>query len=200
MLGAAFEYVPRNAESTVLYGVVASELETFLARQQARERPVPKFVEDEFRAFLDCGVLARGFIRVRCESCGHDRLVPYSCKRRGWCASCGGRRMAETAAYLVDHVFPIAAVRQWVLSVPFALRYRLAYDPSLLSAVLNVFIRVVFGDLRRRARELVPAPRAHTRTYHGILAPAAKWRPLIVPTPEVESVSCGHLGRSSKTA
>jgi len=43
-------------------------------------------------------------------------------------------------------------VRQWVLSIPFALRYRLAYDSSLLSETLNVFIRVVFGELRRRAR------------------------------------------------
>jgi hypothetical protein len=44
-----------------------------------------------------------------------------------WCrtpaavgASCGGRRMAETAAHLVDHVIPVVLVRQWVLSVPFA--------------------------------------------------------------------------------
>src|SRR2546426_12801161 len=41
----------------------------------------------------------------------------------------------------VDHVFPIVPVRQWVLSIPFALRYRLAYDSGLLSDVLNVFIR-----------------------------------------------------------
>ena len=29
-----------------------------------------------------------------------------SCKGRGFCPSCGGRRMAERAAHLVDHVFP----------------------------------------------------------------------------------------------
>jgi len=119
MQGAAFEYVPRNPEASVLYGVVAEQLETFLARQQARDRPVPKFVEDEFRAFLDCGVLAQGFIRVHCDVFGHDRLVPFSYRRRGWCPSCGGRRMAETAAHLVDHVFPMVPVRQWVLSIPF---------------------------------------------------------------------------------
>jgi hypothetical protein len=33
---------------------------------------------------------------------------------------------------------------------------------------------------------LVPAPRAHLRTFHGILAPAARWRPLIVPTPDCD--------------
>ncbi len=51
-------YIPRNPEKTVLYGVAAGHLETFLARQRARGRLVPRFVEQELRAFLDCGVLA----------------------------------------------------------------------------------------------------------------------------------------------
>jgi uncharacterized protein YdhG (YjbR/CyaY superfamily) len=102
---------------------------------------------------IDCGVLARGFLRLRCRSCGHDRLLPFSCKGRIWCPSCGGRRMADIAAHLVERVFPIVPVRQWVLSLPFALRYRMAYDARLTGAVLNVFIRALFGELRRRAQE-----------------------------------------------
>jgi len=51
--------------------------------------------------------------------------------------------------------YAVVPVRQWVLSGPFALRYRLAYDSSLLSDVLNVFLQVVFGQLRRRARQLL---------------------------------------------
>ena len=62
--------------------------------------------------------------------------------------------MADTGAHLVDRVFPIVPVRQWVLSLPFALRYRMTYDAALLSDVLNVFIRALFGHLRRRARQL----------------------------------------------
>ncbi len=54
-------YVPRNPEKTVLYNVVAGNLENFLARQRERDRAVPRFVEQELRAFLDCGVLSRGF-------------------------------------------------------------------------------------------------------------------------------------------
>ena len=77
-------YVPRNPEKTVLYGVVAENPETFLARQRNRDRVVPRFVEQELRAFLDCGVLARGFLRVHCDACGMDRVVPYSCKKRGY--------------------------------------------------------------------------------------------------------------------
>jgi hypothetical protein len=63
--------------------------------------------------------------------------------------------MADTAAHLVDRVFPIVPVRQWVLSFPFALRYRMAYDADLTTDILNVFIRALFGDLRRRARQLL---------------------------------------------
>jgi|GEM_PF-5312192 hypothetical protein len=82
-------YIPRNSEKTVLYGVVARYLETFLARQRERDRVVPRFVEQELRAFLDCGVLARGFLRVHCDACGLDRVVPYSCypQRETICSS-----------------------------------------------------------------------------------------------------------------
>jgi len=68
--------------------------------------------------------------------------------------------MADTAAHLVDRVFPHVPVRQWVLSLPFALRYRLAYDPLLVTAVLQVFAKTVFGSLLRRAREFGAVGRA----------------------------------------
>jgi hypothetical protein len=67
----------------------------------------------------------------------------------------GGRRIADTAAHLVDRVFSIVPVRQWVLSLPFALRCRMAYDRRLTSDVLNVLIRALFGELRRRAERLL---------------------------------------------
>ncbi len=146
-------YTRRRPEESVLYGVVQRELEGFLAQARARDRAVPRFVERELRDFLGCGVLAQGFVRVHCDACGLDRLVAFSCKGRGFCPSCGGRRMADTAAHLVDRVLPEAPVRQWVLSLPHALRYRLAYDAELTSAVLGIFVRTVFASLRRRARK-----------------------------------------------
>jgi hypothetical protein len=155
------EYCPRNPENTVLYKVVAGHLETFLDRQRRRDRRVPRFVERELHSFLQCGILAFGFLRVHCDACGLDRLVPYSCKCRGFCPSCCGRRMADTAAHLVDHVFPEVPVRQWVLSVPFALRYRLAYDSSLVTKVLKIWVRAVFSSIRRRAG--IPASNRRAR-------------------------------------
>ena len=60
--------------------------------------------------------------------------------------------MAEQAAHLVDAVLPWAPVRQWVLTVPHRLRYRLAFDHALCRAVLGAFVRAVLGWYRHRAR------------------------------------------------
>jgi hypothetical protein len=60
--------------------------------------------------------------------------------------------MAERAAHLIDHVFPDVPVRQWVLSLPYRMRYQLAWDHELCRAVVGVFVRAVLGFLRARAR------------------------------------------------
>jgi len=142
-------YQPRAAEHSVLYRVIDEHLETFLdaAAQHADGHRLPKFVEQEFRDFLTCGVLAHGFARLRCDDCAFERLVPFSCKGRGFCPSCGGRRMTEGAARLVDGILPHVPVRQWVLSLPHRLRYLIAWDHELsrrargLRAVLLSFQR-----------------------------------------------------------
>ena len=36
----------------------------------------------------DCGDLHFGFARVKCEDCGHEYLLAFSCKRRHFCPSC----------------------------------------------------------------------------------------------------------------
>jgi hypothetical protein len=147
-------YQPRAAEHGVLYRVIDEHLEAFLdaAARQADGHRLPKFVEQEFRDFLTCGVLAHGFARLRCGDCAFERLVPFSCKGRGFCPSCGGRRMTECAARLVDSILPHVPVRQWVLSLPHRLRYLLAWDHELCRAVLAVYARVLLSFQRRRAR------------------------------------------------
>ncbi|MFA6109920.1 MAG: transposase, partial [Candidatus Latescibacterota bacterium] len=149
---APAEYRRRTPEREPLYQALAGHLETFLAQHRAQEQPLPRHIEQELRAYLECGILAYGFVRLRCTACGGSRLIAFSCKRRGFCPSCLGRRMADIAAHLVDHVLPHAPVRQWVLSLPYELRYRLAWDRALLGAVLAVFLRLVAGWYRAQAR------------------------------------------------
>jgi hypothetical protein len=64
---------------------------------------------------------------------------------------CGARRMAQTAAHLVDHVIPHVPVRQWVLSLPMPLRLLLAAQPKLVTPVLQVVHRVVTRFLLKQA-------------------------------------------------
>lgn len=116
------------------------------------------YVQREFEEFLQCGRLEHGFLRVRCESCHAEHLVAFSCKRRGFCPSCGARRMAESAALLVDEVLPEQPMRQWVLSFPFQLRFlfgvvcgkgrnpTLRLWPAIFSGEIDVFP----GDRRSR--------------------------------------------------
>ena len=147
------EYTPRSPGGSVLYQIVREHFETFRA-EAAHLRDgegLPRFVEEEFEAYLRCGWLAGGFARFRC-GCGLDRLVAFSCKGRGFCASCGGRRMTERAAHLVDQVFPDVPVRQWVLSLPPRIRYLLAWRHDLCKAVVGVLFREVNRHLRDRAR------------------------------------------------
>ena len=57
--------------------------------------------------------------------------------------------MAETAAHLVEHVFPQVPVRQWVVSLPKRLRYFVHRDAELAGHVLNVWLRALETRLRR---------------------------------------------------
>jgi hypothetical protein len=155
-------YRPRRPTATPLYPVVQHHLKTFLARTAEADplgNGIPWWVEKDFRAYLRCGILAHGFARARCEDCGHERLIPFSCKGRGICPSCNTRRMAELAAHLTDHVLPHLAARQWVLSVPKRLRPFLHHNPDIAGAVLRIFLRAIRTTLRHAS----PSAPAHAQ-------------------------------------
>jgi hypothetical protein len=147
-------YERHRPEDTVLYQTLQAYWRTFLAEVDGGETgaDLPGFVIEEIAAFLKCGVLAHGFLRVVCDECRENRLVAFSCKRRGFCGSCLGRRMCDFAAHLRDRVIPPVPVRQWVLTVPHRLRFRMAFNPDLAGLVLRTFVSVVSAWLRQRAR------------------------------------------------
>jgi len=103
--------------------------------------------------------------------------------------------MAETAARLVDETLPEAPVRQWVLTVPHALRFLMAYDREWIAAVHHVFLNAVFASLRRRTGlsslgrnakggTVTFVQRFNMIRYSGVLAPAASWRDRLAPCVE----------------
>jgi hypothetical protein len=144
-------YSRHRPEATLLYQLVGENYPRFRDRRAAEGRALPRSVEAEFEAYLKCGLLEYGFLRVKCGACLAEKLAAFSCKRTGFCPSCGARRMVETAAWLVDNVLPHQPIRQWVLSLPFALRYLLATRPELVTQVLGIVHRVISGRLIRKA-------------------------------------------------
>lgn len=148
----AVVYERRRPEETTLYQVVADNLATLYdaVDDGALAIALPKFVKKELEGYLDCGLLCRGFARVRCDGCEETRLVAFSCKGRGFCPSCLGRKMSATAAHLLEDVLPPVALRQWVLTLPFPWRKRLGYDGPLLSALTRLFVKTVLDFYRAR--------------------------------------------------
>jgi hypothetical protein len=147
MAPAVATYAPRDPSHTVLYTVIAEHLETFLAslNDDPNTTDLPAYVRREFYDYLRCGILAHGFLRLGCDTCHQELLVPFSCKRRGFCPSCAARRMAQTAAHLVECVLPWVPTRQWVVSVPIPLRYWMAGSQDL-TAKVHTIIRTTIGQ------------------------------------------------------
>ncbi|MCC6647799.1 MAG: transposase, partial [Polyangiaceae bacterium] len=148
-------YNRRRPEATALYEVVRDNLETLYSAVDdgALGIRIPRHARKELDAYLDCGLVCRGFARLRCGSCTESLTVAFSCKGRGFCPSCMGRRMSDTAAHLVDDVLPEVGLRQWVLTSPFAWRARLAHDGGLLSGLTRLFVDTVSAAYRARIGE-----------------------------------------------
>src|SRR5688572_30786680 len=104
--GRRMTYQRRRPEAGTLHRVVRENLKTFYAATEDRHggASLPSFVRKELEGYLDCGLLCRGFAVVACGACHERRLVAFGCHGRGFCPSCLGRRMAQTACNLLDDV------------------------------------------------------------------------------------------------
>lgn len=141
-----------------MHDIVQEGLPALCHQLSEAGRSLPAFVERELEAFLACGDPAEGFAWLTCGPCDHHRLVTFSCKGRGFCPRCGGRRMAERAARWCDTLLPRVAVRQWVLTVPWARRWELARHPDRARGVLRRLIR----RLERHYRSRLGLPEGRT--------------------------------------
>ena len=74
----------RPEQKTLLYQLVEAHYPAFVEHLAVRGRSLPTHVQREFEDYLKCGRLAHGLLRVRCADCHAERLVAFSCKRRGY--------------------------------------------------------------------------------------------------------------------
>jgi hypothetical protein len=144
-------YERHQPEHTLLYRVISEYYPRFLEHLASEDRPLPTYVRREFTDYLRCGRLEYGFLILRCQDCHAEKRVAFSCKRRGFCPSCGARRMVESAALLVDEVIPHVPIRQWVLSVPYPLRFLYATHAQALGECLTIVYRAIESFLIKKA-------------------------------------------------
>jgi hypothetical protein len=165
-------YARRRPEETLLYRVVAEHWPSF--RDNAGEQGgLPRFVVRELDDYLGCGLLERGLVHLACSRCGQSMVVAFSCKRRGFCPSCTGRRSADVAAHMVDEVFPEVPIRQWVCSFPWSLRTPLGYDRAL---------RIPVGPRNKKHPIGLLGSRRPTRPRRtALLTAATAWAPASRP-------------------
>jgi hypothetical protein len=219
-----YTYARREPERTALYQVLQQHLLTFEQEQEWTDksdgRTLPSFVTEELHDFLGCGILARGFAHLYCETCHEHYAVAFSCKARAVCPSCLGRRMSEGALNLVDHVLPNVPLRQFVVTMPFPLRFPLAFDGKLLGQVVRIFVDTVAGWYRRRHvdrglpvgetgavtviqranSDLRLNPHLHTIFLDGVYAPDCDGKGQMfhpAPTPTQDEIEA-LVGRASK--
>ena len=122
-LGAG--YTPRSFTNT-FKEIVEEHLEEMLAvydeRFAATFGPIHPRVKELFERFLRCGDPHFGFMRLHCAGCGENRYVPFSCKTRGLCPSCGQKRSILLAERLTEEVLPDVPYVQLVFTIPKILR------------------------------------------------------------------------------
>ena len=70
---------------------------------------------------------------IKCEDCGHEYLLAFSCKLRHFCPSCHQKRVVEFGEWLCTEVLKYVPHRQWVFSIPKRLRIYFMFDRRLLA-------------------------------------------------------------------
>jgi hypothetical protein len=124
----------RDTSHSPLHRLVATHLESFRAQIDARDATLPTHIMRSLERLALCGDPETGFSWLPCDGCG-------------------GRRMASLSHQWIDRVFPEVGVRQWVLSVPWDLRFLLARRHDVCRGLTRVFLNAVFRFYKERALE-----------------------------------------------
>jgi len=191
MPACAAEATPRyrpRAASNALKEIVEDSLEELLRSWDARFAkdcgPLPRRLRGQLEAFLRCGDAHFGFLRLRCVSpeCTQKQelILPFSCKVRGLCPSCGQRRAIQWAERMVEEVLPVVPYRQLVFTIPRRLRKYFLFDRSLYGDLCRAAYASTRDFLRKqtpaalvRLKRAVPAMVVVPQSFADLLVPHA---------------------------
>ena len=160
----AKEYRPRRPQDSDYYSCVEDYFEPFMqiyddrfSRDYGFWRP---YIEKVIYRYLDCGDLHQGFARIRCNDCGHEYLLSFSCKRRHFCPSCHQKRVVEFGEWLCMDVLKKIPHRHFVFSIPKILRRYFLYDRKLLAALSRCAWESLKVFMQQAVPEKEPIPGA----------------------------------------
>ena len=95
--------------------------------------------------FCTCGDYLQGVARIRCTNpeCGHDYFRPFSCKGFYLCTSCSRKRTILFAQHLTKEVLLRLPHRQFVFTMPKALRPFFRHDRCLFADVSRLICHIL---------------------------------------------------------
>ena len=110
--------------------------------------------------YLDCGILANGFARVKCHKCKNEYLLAFSCKRRHFCPSCHAKRVAVFGEFACSNVLKNVCHRHFVFSIPKIIRIYFLFDRTLLKELTKIAWEVLFLYYKNAVNKKDTAPAA----------------------------------------
>jgi hypothetical protein len=95
--------------------------------------------------FLTCGDYRQGVARIRCSNpeCRHEYFRPFSCKGFFLCPSCSQKRTLLFAEYLDEQLLLALPHRQFVFTMPKALRVFLRHDRRLFADLARLIFNLI---------------------------------------------------------
>ena len=115
-------YRPRRPRASPLWQIIHHGWDEFQSQYESKYRkvhgPLRKDVVAVVEKFYRCGDLAQGFTRLHCPDCGHEKLLAFTCKTRGYCPSCHQRRAIETADWIARDLTFNVPHRMYVFTMP----------------------------------------------------------------------------------
>jgi hypothetical protein len=168
-------YQPRRPQETPLFRLVEDHFETLLRVHEEEFEPrygrLRRAARRAVEKFLDCGVLERGFARVRCDRCRAEFLVTFGCKARVLCPSCHAKRLEIWSDWLEHQLLYAVPHRQYVFTVPKRLRPFFLHDRRLLGVLSRVAYKTLRDFMRTTLREpdVVPGVVASIQSFGSLL-------------------------------
>jgi len=134
--------------------------------------------------FETCGDYTKGIARIQCSNpeCRFEYFRPFSCKGFYLCPSCSQKRTLLFAEYLDEQLLLQLPHRQFVFSIPKALRVFFRHDQklfgsvsSLIFSLLTQFYRLAAGSPRLKSSAIVAF-----QPFGDFLRPNAHWHALVL--------------------